>query len=126
MNLYQDYQVEGGEMATNSHGGRRPGAGRPPGALNRITRPIRDLAAVQGAASIARLVQLRDEAESEQVRFAAAKELLDRGHGRPRQTIAMEDRSLTIIVDRSCRDSVEAQPALEDHSTPDDGQLPAL
>ncbi|MEX5215305.1 MAG: hypothetical protein NW703_14210 [Nitrospiraceae bacterium] len=120
MNLYQDYQVEGGEMATNSHGGKRPGAGRPPGALNRITRPIRELAADQGEASIARLVQLRDEAESEQVRFAAAKELLDRGHGRPRQTIAMEDRSLTIIVDRSCKDAIKTQAtALEDHSTQD-------
>lgn len=104
-------------MAMN-HGGKRPGAGRPPGALNRLTRPIRELAADQGEASIARLVQLRDEADSEQVRFAAAKELLDRGHGRPRQTIAMEDRSLTIIVDRTCGGIVEAQaPALEDHST---------
>lgn len=47
---------------------------------------------------------------------AAAKELLDRGHGRPRQTIAVEDQSTVIIVDRSCKDVVEAQAALEDQS----------
>ena len=108
-------------MAMN-HVGKRPGAGRPPGALNRLTRPIRELAAEQGAASIARLIQLRDEAESEQVRLVAARELLDRGYGRPRQMLAMEDQSTIIIVDRSCGagDIVEVQAAaLEDHSTPD-------
>ena len=61
----------------NTHGGKRDGAGRPKGALNKITRPVRELAAEQSEKSINRLIELRDHAGSEQVRFAAAKELLD-------------------------------------------------
>jgi hypothetical protein len=63
-------------------GGAREGAGRPTGALNKLPRPVKELAASYGPAPIARLVQLRDGVESEQVRFAAAKELLDRAYGR--------------------------------------------
>ena len=82
-------------------GGAREGAGRPAGAPNRITRPVKELAASYGPASIARLVQLRDGAASEQVRFAAAKELLDRAYGRPRQEINVNgDKSITVIVQR--------------------------
>ena len=80
------------------HGGKRDGAGRPKGALNLIARPVKELAAEQSEASIERLIQLRDHAESEQVRFAAAKELLDRAHGRPRQEIAVEDNSIRVII----------------------------
>ena len=84
-----------------THGGRREGAGRPPGALNKLTRPVKELACDQGPASIARLVQLRDEAESEQVRFAAAKELLDRAYGRARQEIDVNaGKTVNVIVRR--------------------------
>jgi hypothetical protein len=82
-------------------GGSREGAGRPAGAPNKIARPVKALAASYGPASIARLVQLRDGAASEQVRFAAARELLDRAYGRPRQEIDLNGgQSLTIIVQR--------------------------
>ena len=85
----------------NTHGGRREGSGRPAGALNKLTRPVKELACDQGPESIARLVQLRDEAESEQVRFAAAKELLDRAYGRARQEIDVNsDHSLQVIIQR--------------------------
>ena len=84
-----------------SSGGRRPGAGRPLGSPNRITRPLKELAALYSEDCIAVLVELRDHAEAEQVRLAAANSLLDRGHGRPRQEIDMNaDKSLTIIVNR--------------------------
>jgi hypothetical protein len=84
-----------------THGGRREGAGRPRGALNKLTRPVKELAGEQSAASIDKLVYLRDSAESEQVQFAAAKELLDRAHGRPRQEIDLnQDKSVTVIVNR--------------------------
>lgn len=82
------------------HGGRRAGAGRPQGALNRLTRPVKELAADQSEACIQRLIALRDYAKSEQVQFAACKELLDRGCGRPRQEIAVEDKSLTIVINK--------------------------
>jgi hypothetical protein len=96
----------------NTNGGRREGAGRPSGALNKLTQPVKALAASYGPASIARLVQLRDGAASEQVRFAAAKELLDRAYGRPRQEIDLHgDNSITVIVQRHTPTVLDAQPA---------------
>lgn len=56
------------------------------------------------------LVELRDHAEAEQVRLAAANRLLDRGHGKPRQEIDLsDDGKLTIIVNRGGR-VLDAQP----------------
>ncbi len=97
-------------------GGRRPGAGRPLGSPNKLTRPLKELAALHSEACIAVLVELRDHAESEQVRLAAANALLDRGHGRPRQAIDMHaDESLTIIVNR-LGPAVDMLPAIADQS----------
>lgn len=84
-----------------THGGRRAGAGRPANVPNRLTRPVKELAGNYGPDSIARLVQLRDGAESEQVRFAASKELLDRAYGKPRQEIDLNGNmniSVTVKV----------------------------
>ena len=109
------------EKETNlikSRGGRRPGAGRPLGAISRLTRPLRELAALHSADCIAVLVELRDHAEAEQVRLAAANALLDRGHGRPRQEIDVHDERVTIFVQGSTpRPVLEVRPALEDHAT---------
>ena len=99
-----------------SRGGRRPGAGRPIGALSKITRPLRELAALHSEGCIAVLVELRDHAEAEQVRLQAANALLDRGYGRPRQEIDMNaDKSLTIIVNRGGR-ALDVQPVITDAS----------
>jgi hypothetical protein len=79
---------------------------------------VKELAASYGPAPIARLVQLRDGVESEQVRFAAAKELLDRAYGRPRQEIELgSDKSITVIVQRNPTTVLDVQPALPDHAT---------
>jgi hypothetical protein len=103
----------------STHGGRREGAGRPRGALNKLTRPVKQLAAEQSAASIDKLVYLRDSAQSEQVQFAAAKELLDRAHGRPRQEIDFnQDKLVTVIVNRGPAASpttLNATPSLLTH-----------
>lgn len=95
-----------------SSGGRRPGAGRPLGSPNRITRPLKELAALHSEDCIAVLVELRDHAEAEQVRLAAANSLLDRGHGKPRQEIDLsEDRKLTVIVNRGGGTILDAKPS---------------
>ena len=101
-----------------SRGGRRPGAGRPLGSPNKLTRPLKELAALHSEDCIAVLVELRDHAEAEQVRLAAANALLDRGHGRPRQEIDVNDEGhVTIIVQRSTPPPVlEVRPALEHHA----------
>ncbi|QPD06402.1 MAG: hypothetical protein Nkreftii_004176 [Candidatus Nitrospira kreftii] len=85
----------------NSHGGRRLRAGRPLGSLNKLSRPLKEAAALHTEDCLAVLVQLRDHAESEQVRLAAAMALLDRGHGRPRQELDLnKSEGLTVVIER--------------------------
>jgi hypothetical protein len=106
------------EKISNSikqRGGRRPGAGRPAGVANKMTRPVKELAASYGPTSIARLVQLRDHAESEQVRLLAANSLLDRAHGRPRQELDVtQNEGIRVLV--YAPQPVDMPPALADHS----------
>ena len=84
-----------------SSGGRRPGAGRPLGSPNKLTRPLKELAALHSEDCIAVLVELRDHAEAEAVRLQAASALLDRAYGRPRQEVDVnEGKHLTVIVNR--------------------------
>ncbi len=96
----------------HGHGGKRDGAGRPKGALNIITRPVKELAAEQSEASINRLIELRDHAESEQVRLAAAMAILDRAHGKPRQVVDLQDERVVVVlhpnVDEECPPDVPA------------------
>lgn len=81
-------------------GGKRPGAGRPLGSPNKLTRPLKEAAALESEACLNTLIRLRDHAESEQVRLAAAQAILDRGFGKPRQGLDLtKDHGITVIVD---------------------------
>jgi hypothetical protein len=104
-------------------GGKRPGAGRPLGVPNKLTRPLRELAALHSADCIAVLVELRDHAEAEQVRLAAANSLLDRAHGRPSQALAVtRNEGLQVYVyGKPVGAVLDVQPALEDR-TRDNGE----
>ena len=73
-------------------GGKREGAGRPPGAVNKTTADIKALAQSFGADVVARLAHLAMKAESETAQIAACKELLDRGYGRAVQQNQNLDR----------------------------------
>lgn len=82
-------------------GGRRAGAGRPKGSPNKITQPIKELAASHSEESISTLVRLRDHSPNDQVRLAAARELLDRAHGKPRQEIDVsQDNQVRVYINR--------------------------
>jgi hypothetical protein len=102
-----------------TRGGKRPGAGRPPGAPNKISRPLKELAALEGEACIATLKHLRDHGTSEQVRIAAAGMLLDRGFGKPLQEHKLrDDKTVRVIVNRGGAASptiLNATQALLDH-----------
>ncbi len=66
--------------------GRKTG-GRTAGVPNKATADVRAAAQRHTGSAIARLAHLMENAASEQVQVAAAKELLDRAHGRPSQAI---------------------------------------
>ena len=71
-------------------GGVRPGAGRPKGALNNATKDIRSLAQEHGAEAIATLVQHMRNKDNPAVSKDAAKDLLDRGFGKPGQHVEID------------------------------------
>ena len=68
-------------------GGKRPGAGRKPGSLNKSTQDVKALALKYCPAAMAELGRLAVQAESEQARVSAIKELLDRGYGKSAVTV---------------------------------------
>lgn len=105
---------ENKSRSIKSHGGRRPGAGRPPGAPNKLSRPLKEAAALHTEGCLETLVRLRDTAESEQVQLAAATALLDRGHGRPRQELELSKKEgITVVIARE-RAPIDAKPLLTD------------
>ncbi len=95
----QELEIE--SRGFKGHGGKREGAGRPLGSPNKLTRPVRELAAAYGPDALYTLVEIMNHGESETARIAAAKELLDRGHGRPKTELEVNRRSIHVIVDRS-------------------------
>lgn len=73
-----------------SRGGKREGAGRKPGAPNKITADIKAIAQTYGEESIIGLIELsRDPETPAAARVAAYREVLDRGYGKAKQGIEM-------------------------------------
>jgi hypothetical protein len=60
-------------------GGKRPGAGRPMGIPNVLTREIKWRAGQYGPEAVNKLKDLMRNSTNESVQLAASKELLDRG-----------------------------------------------
>lgn len=73
--------------ATTRRRTKTPGSGRKKGTPNKATAEIKELAREHGPAAIKALAQLLMSADSDTARIAAAKELLDRGYGKPMQAI---------------------------------------
>jgi hypothetical protein len=72
----------------SKRGGKRPGSGRKKGTPNRLTSSLKQYAAQYGTEAIDKLVEVmrNPEAPLNSV-VAAARELLDRGFGKPVQTV---------------------------------------
>lgn len=70
-----------------ARGGKREGAGRPKGAVNKATASIREAAQEHSAQALQVLVQVATAGESEAARVAAANSILDRAHGKPAQAV---------------------------------------
>lgn len=87
-------------------GGKREGSGRKKGVPNKATAEIKELArsygpdALKKLAEMAGLVKNKKPAESEQARVAAINQILDRGFGKPSQTVSGdEDAPIKQIVE---------------------------
>ncbi len=68
--------------------GNPGGPGRPPGCLNKTTREVKALAGDYGPGAISTLAGIMNDVEQPAAaRISAAKELLDRGFGKPSQQV---------------------------------------
>jgi len=103
-------------------GGCRPGAGRPKGVPNVITRPLKELAAQHGPDAIQEVRRLMDESTNDVVRLAAARELLDRGAGRPAQSVALTAGPAFMLEQETTENLLELKAMLEERRRQ---QLPA-
>lgn len=69
-------------------GGKRPGAGRPKGRLNAVTREIRALAQEYTEEALRALVRvMRDKKAPSAAVVAASTTIIAYGHGKPRQAV---------------------------------------
>ncbi|MEB4590101.1 hypothetical protein VSS37_03830 [Candidatus Thiothrix sp. Deng01] len=71
-----------------ARGGARSGAGRPKGSVDEKKRQVREIAATHSASMINILVKIaQNPKKPDNIRILAAREVLDRGTGKPRQEI---------------------------------------
>ena len=63
-------------------GGRREGAGRKPGSLNKATAEVRGLALEYDPAAVKELARLSENAASETARVSACNAILERAYGK--------------------------------------------
>lgn len=86
----------------SQRGGKREGAGRPKGARDKLTREagatLSEMARAHTDDALKTLAQIAVSGESEAARVSAANALLDRGYGKPSQSVDLSnsDNSLNL------------------------------
>lgn len=83
-------------------GGSKPGerrGGRKKGTLNKANKDLRALAQKYTAEAVEKLATIMRTGESEQAQVGAAKELLDRGHGKATQPLDHGGSALEGLLD---------------------------
>ena len=70
-------------------GGRRPGAGRKPGAVAKAKRDLADMAKGYAPEALKTLATIMMKGENEAARVSAANSILDRGYGKPFQAVRL-------------------------------------
>jgi hypothetical protein len=68
-------------------GGKRPGAGRKPGAVSKAKRELAEMAKGHAERALQVLANIMEKGESDAARVSAANAILDRGYGRPVQAM---------------------------------------
>lgn len=92
-------------QAKSKRGGARPGAGRPKGVPNKATASIRDAAREYTERALLTLAEvMADEEQPAAARVSAANALLDRGYGKPSQSVDvtgdMTFKGLEVVIRR--------------------------
>jgi len=100
-------------------GGKREGAGRKHGSLNKATADIKALAHVYGPDAIFKLATMaglteHQAAESEVVRLGAVRELLDRGYGKAPQALTGADGGALHLIVTGVRRALDDAEADDD------------
>jgi len=73
------------------NGGKREGAGRKQGSINKVKLELREAARTYTQAALDTLVEIMgDDGAPAAARISAASILLDRGHGKPSQALDVE------------------------------------
>ena len=108
-------------------GGARPGAGRKPGVVSQAKRDLADKAKEYADFALSVLVDVARNGEVEAARVSASNAILDRGYGRPFQSVQLtgKDEGPVQVIDWSKMSTAalrEVVSALSDESTgPDEG-----
>lgn len=76
-------------QSLSKRGGSRPGAGRKLGVPNKVNAEVREIAQRYTEKAVKALADIVENSESDSARVAAANALLDRGHGRPSQSVSV-------------------------------------
>jgi hypothetical protein len=86
---------------------RKPG--RPKGALNKATADVKIAAQAYTDRALKTLASIMDNSESDTARVAAANSILDRGHGKPKQSMDV-DGSLNLAINEIRRTIADPSP----------------
>lgn len=74
-----------------ARGGARPGAGRRKGTPNKATADVKEAASVYSASAVETLAEIMQDPEHPAAaRVSAANALLDRAHGKPKQSVDVD------------------------------------
>ncbi len=74
--------------------------GRKPGSLNKITADVKQAAQAYTSEAVEALASIMRASESDAARVAAANAILDRGHGRPKQSVEVD----AVVTERRVSD----------------------
>lgn len=80
-------------------GGKRPGAGRKKGSPNKATADIKAAAQEYTEDALRVLASIMTKSESDAARVAAANSILDRGYGKPKQSVDLDADVRTQITE---------------------------
>ena len=100
MTIYTGITVPSQPEKVRKVAGNR-GQGRKPGVPNKATAELKHLARQYTPAALKELARLSTQAQSEQARVSAIKELLDRGYGKATQPIAGDKDAPPLQVENT-------------------------